>query len=62
MVVGDTWITIRCKVVVLVFFMRTKQNYLSIMDASGFVSIMDDLFVTPHQRMFWIQGIVVNKE
>ena len=43
-------------------FMRTKQDYLSIMHASGFVSIMDDFVVTPHQRVFWIQGIGVNKE
>jgi len=50
------------QMVFLVFFMRSKQNYLSIMVASGFVSIMDNYFVTPHQRMSWIQGIGVNKE
>jgi hypothetical protein len=43
-------------------FMRTKQEYLSIMYASGFVSIMDDFVVTPDQSTFWIQCVGVNKE
>jgi hypothetical protein len=43
-------------------FQRTKQDYLAIMHASGFVSIIDDFLETPNQRTFWIQGIGVNKK
>ena len=43
-------------------WMRTRDEYRSIMHQAGLVFVTDNLFMTRHQKTYYIKGIGVAKE